>query len=376
MKAALALEDGTVIIGRGFGSKGERYGEIVFCTSMTGYQEALTDPSYKGQILIFTYPLIGNYGIHDVDNESSKIQVEGLVIRELTHPYHYSMSCDLDNFLKKYEIPAICDIDTRALVIKIREFGTMKAGIMVKEEINKRDISNLLNNTIKQPDISEIDLVSKVTRKQPVTLGKGKIHLVLIDCGVKKSIVDELINRGIKITIVPAFYDKKKILNFEPDGILVSNGPGDPKKADYVIKTVRDLIKEELPIFGICLGHQIIALALGGETYKLKFGHRGSNHPVKDLNLDRVYITTQNHGYAVSYEKLDEIGLKVFQINLNDGSIEAMCHENLPIISTQYHPEANPGPFDTRYIFDIFLKYLKGEEVNIKCRSEKILERF
>ena len=372
MKAALALEDGTIIMGKGFGAKGERYGEIVFCTSMTGYQEALTDPSYKGQILIFTYPLIGNYGIHDEDFESMKIQVEGLVIREITKPYHYSMKYDLDEFLKMYNVPGIYDVDTRALVIKIREFGTMKAGILVKDEISKSDLENLLEKTIKQPDIGEIDLVSMVTRKEPKSLGDGDYHIVVIDCGVKKSIVEELLKRNVKVTIVPAFYNKKEILKFEPDGILISNGPGDPKRVDYVIKTVRDLIKEEIPIFGICLGHQIIALALGGDTYKLKFGHRGSNHPVKDFLKDKVYITTQNHGYAVSYENLEEIGLKVFQINLNDGSIEAMFHENLPIISTQYHPEANPGPLDARYVFDIFLETMKKKEVVLKCRSVKI----
>lgn len=376
MKAALALEDGTVIFGKGFGAEGERYGEIVFCTSMTGYQEALTDPSYKGQILIFTYPLIGNYGIHDEDYESMKIQVEGLVVREVTKPYHHSMKYDLDYFLKIYNIPGIYDVDTRALVIKIREFGTMKAGILVKEEITKEDVERLLENTIKQPDIGEIDLVSMVTRKEPKIVGEGDKTIIVIDCGVKKSIIEELVRRRLRVIIVPAFYNKKDIMKFEPDAILVSNGPGDPKRAKYVIKTVRDIIKEEIPTFGICLGHQIIALALGGDTYKLKFGHRGSNHPVKDFYKDKVYITTQNHGYAVSYENLDNIGLNVFQINLNDGSIEAMYHETLPIISTQYHPEANPGPLDTRYIFDIFLETIKSGEVPIRCRKGKILERY
>jgi len=354
MYAVLVLEDGTIIEGEGFGSEREVFGEVVFNTSMCGYQEALTDPSYNGQILMLTYPMIGNYGINLDAFESDGIKAEGFVIREKCQmPSHRESQKTLDEFLKEYQIPGIAGVDTRALTIKIRKYGTMKGAL--KTSTRDIDGGELLEKAKRQKDISELDLVREVTSNE-VRRYKGKgIRIVLIDCGLKLSILRSFLDRNCDIFVVPAFTRYKQILDLDPEGIVVSNGPGDPVMASYVTRTVQRLF-EEKPIFGICLGHQLLALAARAKTYKLKFGHRGSNQPVRDLKTNKVYITSQNHGYAVDAESLEGTGFEVSHLNLNDNTVEGMRHKELPIFSVQYHPEAHPGPHDSEYLFDEFLK--------------------
>ncbi len=358
MYATLVFEDGTIIEGQGLGKESEVYGEVVFNTGMCGYQETMTDPSYKGQILMFTYPLIGNYGINQKNFESNDIQTEGLILREsCSSPSHRLAINSLGNFLKSHNTPGISGIDTRALTIKIRKKGTMKSGL--KTSNNPIDAENLFKQTIKQPDISDLDLVSKVTSREiKIYEGNGP-KVVIIDCGVKRSILQNLLKRGLEVNVVPASTSSEEIFDLEPEGIVVSNGPGDPIKSDYVIKTVTDIM-EEIPTLGICLGHQILALSAGAKTFKLKFGHRGINHPVKDLDTGRVYITSQNHGYAVDISNFEDIGFNLSHINLNDKTTEGMFHDELPIFSVQFHPEAHPGPKDCEYLFDEYIKMLRG----------------
>ena len=358
MYACLVLEDGTTLKGEGFGSEKEVLGEVVFNTSMSGYQEALTDPSYKGQILTLTYPLIGNYGINPDDYESDKIQVEGFAVREYCKfPSHRKGEKTIDQFLKENDKPGISGIDTRALTIKIREHGTMKGALKTsKEEIGTE---KLIQKAKEQPNISEKDLVKQVTSPKIKRHDqKGETEIVLIDCGMKLSILRDLLARKTNVTVVPATTTSKEILNIEPDGIMVTNGPGDPQMAGYVVKTLKDLL-EEIPISGICFGNQLLGLAAGGKTYKLKFGHRGSNQPVKDIETGRVYITSQNHGFAVDAQSLEGTGFQVSHINPNDNSVEGMKHKELPIFTVQYHPEAHPGPWDTNHLFDKFLKMVR-----------------
>lgn len=357
MKATLVLEDGTIVEGTGFGAEKEVYGEVVFNTSMAGYQEALTDPSYKGQILMFTYPLMGNYGINKENFESDGIKAEGFVVREsCPSPSHRAVSKTLDAFLREHDVPGIAGVDTRALTIKIRKYGTMKGSLKTSKE--PIDGEELLERAKKQRDISELDLVVKVTgREIKHYRGRGE-KVVLLDCGMKLSILRNLLKRGLDVTVVPATTPAQEILSYEPVGIVISNGPGDPMRAEYAIETAKKLM-EEKPTFGICLGHQILALAAGAKTFKLKFGHRGSNQPVKDVESNRVYITAQNHGYAVDVKSLEGTGFKLSHMNLNDGTAEGMRHEELPVFSVQYHPEANPGPKDNEYLFDEFLKMIE-----------------
>lgn len=358
MYAVLILEDGTIVEGEGFGAEAEVFGEAVFNTSMSGYQEALTDPSYKGQILMLTYPLVGNYGVNDLDFESEGIQVEGFVVRENCLEYeHPEARKAIDAFLRDQGVPGISGIDTRALTIKMRAYGTMKA--MLKTSSKKIGKEGLVKRVKKSPHITEMDLVDIVTSKEPKRHDAGgELEVVILDCGMKLGIPHSLLERKVNVTIVPARASSKEILELEPDGLLVTNGPGDPLKADYVIKTIGAL-KEELPIFGICFGNQLVSLALGAKTYKLKFGHRGSNQPVKDLETGRVYITSQNHGFAVDAESLEGTGLEVSHINLNDNTVEGVRHTELPIATVQYHPEANPGPKDSAYLFDEFIKVME-----------------
>lgn len=358
MKAALVLEDGTVVEGAGIGAEKEVYGEVVFNTSMSGYQEALTDPSYKGQILMFTYPMMGNYGINRDNFESDGIKAEGLIVREACQlPSHRAVRETLDTFLKEHDTPGIAEVDTRALTIKIRKYGTMKGALKTSED--DIDTEELIERARKQPDISELDLVARVTTDKILHYKGAGDRVVLLDCGMKLSILRSLLKRGLDVMVVPATTKAEDILDLEPKGVVVSNGPGDPMRAEYAIKTVRTLV-EELPVFGICLGHQILALACGGKTFKLKFGHRGANQPVKDLESGRVYITSQNHGFAVDTESLEETGFMLSHINLNDKTAEGLRHKELPVFSVQYHPEANPGPRDNEYLFDEFVKMLKG----------------
>lgn len=353
MEAKLVLEDGTVIHGKGFGSETTKFGELIFCTSMTGYVESLTDPSYKGHILMMTYPLIGNYGVNPEWYQSDGIKAEGLVIRELCQqPSHYACESNLSKFLEDYGIPGICEVDTRALTIKIRKIGSLKGAIST-EDISDKELLSMVRE---YPDITEIDLVDEVSTKKPKFFGEGNRTLVILDCGVKRNIIRSFVERKTQVILLPYHATPTEILEYDPDAVLVSNGPGDPRRVKNVIYTIKKL-SNKLPIFGICLGHQLISLAFGAKIFKMKFGHRGSNHPVKDIESGEVYITSQNHGFAVDISSSD-LPIEITQINLNDGTIEGIKHKELPILSVQYHPEAGPGPYDTRWLFDKFIKIM------------------
>jgi len=356
-KALLVLRDGSVFYGKGFGAEAISTGELVFNTGFCGYQEMLTDPSYAGQILTATYPLIGNYGVNEEDFESDRIQVRGFVVREICEkPFHMKSKETVDEFMKRFGVPGIYDVDTRAVVRKIRELGVMPACLAVYSG-REPEREELLEKARKL-DYSKIDFVERVTTKESkeyMTRGKNKV--VLIDCGVKMSIIKELVKRNISVVRVPARMSAEKILSMKSDGIVISNGPGNPELLTYTANTARKLI-QKLPMFGICLGHQIIAHAVGGRTFKLKFGHRGSNHPVKELESGRVYITSQNHGYVVDEKSLPKDFI-VTHRNCNDSTVEGIRHKELPVFSVQYHPEASPGPRDARHLFDRFAEMIK-----------------
>jgi len=356
-KAIIALEDGKVWEGLHFGAKGESYGEIVFNTSMAGYQEILTDPSYKGQIVAMTYPLIGNYGINSEDVESRKPFLAGFIVKECSQiSSNWRSQKSLDEYLKENNIIGIEGIDTRALTKHIRLQGAMKAVISTK------DLDN--NSLIKKVKASEgligKDLVKEVTCKKLQTWNnQGKYKVVVLDCGVKFNILRELANNNCKVIFVPAKTDAKTILGLKPDGLLLSNGPGDPEGVPYVVETVKELL-DKLPIFGICFGQQMLGLALGGKTYKLKFGHHGANHPVKDLKTGKIYITAQNHGFCVDINSLNKEDIEITHVNLNDNTLEGIKHKKLPVFSVQFHPEAGPGPNDAKYLFGKFVKMMKN----------------
>lgn len=352
MKAVLALKDGTIIHGLGFGAKTQLPGELVFNTSMMGYQEALTDPSYGGQILMMTYPLIGNYGTNKTDQESNKIHASGFVVRQISDDHQHKDSIkNIDSFLKDHHVPGIYGIDTRSLVRHIRDKGVMPAILATSE--NDIDVKKLVEKM--QFDYSSIDFVSETSTKSKQVFGKNnKTKIAMIDYGVKMGIVRELVKRGCEVHLFPCTSTTNEIKSIEPDGILLSNGPGDPAILKYAHKTIQELGGYK-PIFGICLGHQLLSHAFGGDTYKLKFGHRGSNHSVMDIKTKRTYITTQNHGFAVG--KIPD-QFELTQINVNDKSVEGMRSDSKNIFSVQYHPEACPGPHDTRFLFDEFLKMI------------------
>jgi carbamoyl-phosphate synthase small subunit len=369
--AKLALEDGTVFTGRGFGHAGSSEGEVVFNTSMTGYQEILTDPSYKGQIVTMTYPLIGNYGINRQDVESKQPHVAGFIVKELPPIYsNYRADMSLDEYLKQNSIIGIEGIDTRALTRKLRIGGAMR-GILSTELL---DDAKLVARARGAAQMAGADWVQAVKPSAEyewdqdqgdwglgrVERGDG-LHVVALDCGAKHNILRHLIERGVKVTVLPPDTTTEQIMKHRPDGLFISNGPGDPAVLDYAVRPIQGALGR-VPIFGICLGHQLLGRAIGATTYKLKFGHRGGNQPVKNLDTGRVEITSQNHGFAVDQKSLEAKGGVVTHINLNDNTVEGFRHKDLPLFCVQYHPEASPGPHDAAYLFDAFMEMMKTKK--------------
>lgn len=353
MKAFLLLEDGTVFEGNSFGMEGNVIGEVVFNTGMTGYQEVLTDPSYCGQIVCMTYPLIGNYGVNLDDIESIRPQVKGFIVRELCKtPSNWRSIETLNEYLKRNEIIGLEGIDTRELTIILREKGTMKGTIITADQLEdiEEKICKVKGYTIDNP-------VLQVTAKEVQKFSGSGYKIALIDYGLKRNIVRSLLKRDCEVSIFPATAAAQEILDTNPDGIMLSNGPGDPKDCTFQINTIKQLIGKK-PMFGICLGHQLTALANGADTEKLKYGHRGCNHPVKDVEKDMTYITSQNHGYTIVEKSLDKEVMSVSHINMNDGTIEGIRYKNAPLFTVQFHPEASPGPGDTAYLFDEFINLI------------------
>jgi carbamoyl-phosphate synthase small subunit len=354
----LALEDGRIFRGRSWAADGESCGEMVFNTSMTGYQEVLTDPSYAGQIVCMTYPLIGNYGVNDADAESSRPWVEGFVVREASRVASSWRSEEkLDDYLKRWQIIAIEGIDTRALVRHIRDKGAMRAWISTID----MDEKSVVEKARQSPSMENRELASFVTTKEPYEVtaeGAEAFHVVCYDFGVKRNSLRELARAGCRVTVVPSATTADEVFAMKPDGVYLSNGPGDPAALPYAHEAVRGLMGKK-PIFGICLGHQVLGFAYGGSTFKLKFGHRGANQPVKDLRSGKVAITAQNHGFAVDPDSLPS-DIEITHINLNDGTVEGMRHKELPIFSVQYHPEAAPGPHDASYFFSQFADLIES----------------
>jgi carbamoyl-phosphate synthase small subunit len=379
-KAVLALEDGTWFEGMAFGADGKVFGEVVFNTSMTGYQEILTDPSYRGQMVTMTYPMIGNTGVNHVDVESRKPFLQGFIVKEYCkHPSNYRMTSNLSDYLRKHNIVGIEGIDTRALTAHLRTHGAKK-GVISTTELNPAKL-------VKQAKASEglvgRDLVKEVTCEKPyhwtempynladasykpseqmklgLDNGKHKIKIAALDCGIKYNILRRLTAEGFDVTVYPATTPASEMINSGAKGIFLSNGPGDPEAVPYVVDTVRNLIKSNIPIFGICLGHQVLGLALGGKTYKLKFGHRGGNQPVLNKLNNKIEITSQNHGFCVDDESLDKNEVIATHINLSDNTSEGLAMKNKPVFSVQYHPESAPGPHDSRYLFTQFREMIE-----------------
>jgi len=365
-EAVLILEDGTTYLGSGFGAEKSITGEVVFNTGMVGYPESLTDPSYYGQILVQTWPLVGNYGVARPDLadsfgvplhfESSGIQVSGYVISELEAPSHWSSKESLAEWLAESGVPGIAGVDTRELTKKLRIQGTMLGQLTVGKEL---DVGRLRRSAKSIRDPNALDLVRQVSIREPKEYNPGRgPRVVVIDCGTKFGILRNLLSRGLNVVQVPYDTTAATILALEPSGIVISNGPGDPKMCTPTISSVRSLLETNLPIFGICLGTQVLALAAAAETYKLKFGHRAQNHPCGDLRTGKVYITTQNHGYSVDERSLE--GFDATFINLNDKTIEGIQHKSRSVTGVQFHPEASPGPYETGFLFDTFAKEVRA----------------
>jgi carbamoyl-phosphate synthase small subunit len=369
--AKLALEDGTVFHGYSFGSPLTAEGEVVFNTSMTGYQEILTDPSYKGQIVTMTYPLIGNYGVNRLDVESRRPHVAGLIVKELPRVYsNWRSDMSLAEYLRDNNIPGLSGIDTRALTRKLRMGGAMR-GVMSTQIL---DDDALIERARSAAQMAGADWVQAVKPPEPygwtetqgawglgaVRRGDG-LHVVALDCGAKQNILRHLTERGVRVTVLPPETSAEEILRHKPDGVFLSNGPGDPAVLDYAVRPIVGVLGK-VPIFGICLGHQLLGRAIGASTYKLKFGHRGANQPVKNLETGRVEITSQNHGFAVDRASLESHGGIVTHVNLNDGTVEGFRHQTLPAFCVQYHPEASPGPHDAAYLFDAFVEMMQTKK--------------
>ncbi|HVJ48357.1 glutamine-hydrolyzing carbamoyl-phosphate synthase small subunit [Desulfitobacterium sp.] len=366
MQAALVLETGRIFLGESFGANGEAWGEVVFNTGMTGYQEVLTDPSYAGQMVCMTYPLIGNYGINDSDYQSKKIQVQGFIVKEAArNPNHWQSEGNLAQALEQEGIVGIKGIDTRALTRLIREHGVLR-GVITTELDHLEELPARLRDwkvpseVVAQVSTQEVYTLSPSWEKDALvnnSSGSEPFHVVVLDFGIKASILRAMQKKGFALTVVPYSTPAEEIESYQSDGVFLSNGPGDPKVVTTGIKTIAKLVGQ-LPIFGICLGHQLLTLALGGDTYKLKYGHRGGNQPVQDLKTEKVTITSQNHGYAVAEASLPGTSLEVTHRNLNDQTVEGMKHKSLPVFSVQYHPEAGPGPNDSLYLFDQFAELM------------------
>ncbi len=365
----LALEDGRVFRGRGYGAPGERSGEVVFNTSLWGYQEILTDPSYAGQIVILTYPHIGNYGTNPLDAESARPFAEALVVRELAElASSWRSTEEVSHYLEQFGMPVIAGIDTRALVRHLRQYGAMR-GVISTVDL---DPLSLVAKAKASPSMIGLDLASRVSTPERYEWNEPsaniygdtawkpptRFHVVAYDYGIKRNILRRLADVGCRVTVVPATTPASDVLAMKPDGVFLSNGPGDPEPVDYAVKAVRELMGR-VPIFGICLGHQIIGLALGGKTYKLKFGHHGGNHPVLNLETQKVEITAQNHGFAVDPDSLKLSEVALTHMNLNDQTLEGLRHKTMPLFSVQYHPEASPGPHDAGYLFGHFVKMIE-----------------
>lgn len=361
MRAILALEDGCTFAGRAFGAVGEAVGEVVFNTSMSGYQEILTDPSYAGQIVVMTYPHIGNYGTNDVDEESGHPYVEGFVAREFSVVASNWRSREpLETYLKRHGIVCISEVDTRALVLHIRNRGAMR-GVISSDDV---DPGRLVEKAKAARSMLGCDLASTVSCKEayrysgPADISTdARFKVVAYDFGIKRNILDNLVRVGCDVRVVPSRTSPEDVLSQNPDGIFLSNGPGDPEPLEYAVRNIRQMLGRK-PVFGICLGHQLMGLAFGGKTYKLKFGHRGGNQPVKNLFTSRVEITAQNHGFAVDPDSLDAGEIELTHINLNDQTLEGIRHRSVPAFSVQYHPEASPGPHDSHYLFEEFKKLM------------------